>query len=100
MTSPEEPALKRPQFCEEAAERAERQLATLRQDFPGWDIVCVTDLAVPIWYAISRTPPTDRQRIAGVHETFIRSSAEELAKELAAQVELVHRTRAAHTFGP
>ncbi|GAA2875586.1 hypothetical protein GCM10010517_36500 [Streptosporangium fragile] len=98
MTFPNDPALWRPQFSEEAAELAERQLAALQQNFPGWDITCVADLSAPVWYAIRRTPLTARQKVAGVCETLMRSSAEELAQELTIQVELVHRTRAVNTF--
>ncbi|GAA3409571.1 hypothetical protein [Streptosporangium vulgare] len=98
MTSRENPALRGSQFSEEAAELAERRLAALRQAYPGWDIVCVTDLGVPIWYATLRATVTQRQRQAGVRETFMRFSPEDLASELSVQVERPHSARARHTF--
>lgn len=85
-------------FSAEAAELAERQLAQLQQDFPGWDITCVTDLGAPVWYARLRTPLTRKQKAAGVCATFMCFSADALAAVLAAQVELVHRARATHSF--
>ncbi|GAA4182585.1 hypothetical protein GCM10022252_08710 [Streptosporangium oxazolinicum] len=87
------------QFSDEAAQLAERQLKALQQEFPGWDITCVADLSTPVWYAVLRTAPTDRQKVAGVLAKLIRFSAEALATALATQVERVHRARAIHTFG-
>lgn len=98
MTSQEGPALRGPRFSEEAAELAERRLAALRQAYPAWEIVCVTDLSVPVWYATLRATVTQRQRQAGVREAFMRFSTEALASELSVQVEAPHRTRARHTF--
>ncbi|WP_436760079.1 hypothetical protein [Streptosporangium sp. V21-05] len=98
MTSQEGSVPRRPQFSEEEAELAERRLAALRQSYPGWEIVCVTDLSVPVWYATLRATVTQRRRQAGVRETFMRFSPEALASELSVQVERLHGTRARHTF--
>ncbi|MGJ6962249.1 hypothetical protein ACSDR0_10100 [Streptosporangium sp. G11] len=98
MTSQENPALRGPQFSEEAGELAERRLAALRQAYPGWEIVCVTDLSVPVWYATLPATVTQQQRQAGVRETFMRFSGEALASELPVQVERLHSARAWHTF--
>ncbi|WP_440101638.1 hypothetical protein [Streptosporangium sp. H16] len=98
MTSRENPALRGAQFSEEAAELAELRLAPLRRAYPGWEIVCVTDLSVPVWYAALRATVTQRQRQAGVRETFMRFSPEALASELSVQVEALHGTQTRHTF--
>ncbi|MER5643613.1 hypothetical protein [Streptosporangium sp. NPDC002524] len=86
------------QFSDEAAELAERQLGALRQAYPGWDITCVADLSAPVWHAGLRAPLTEKQKAAGVRESFMCFSAEALAAVLATQVERVHRGRAGHTF--
>ncbi|GHE42022.1 hypothetical protein GCM10017673_50280 [Streptosporangium violaceochromogenes] len=40
----------------------EAQRAALAEAFPAWRIICVTDLAVPLWYALyrdgTRGPPS------------------------------------------
>ncbi|WP_440069140.1 hypothetical protein [Streptosporangium sp. OZ121] len=98
MTSQEGPALRGPLFSEEAAELAERRLAALRQAYPGGEIVCVTGLGVPVWYATLRVTVTQRQGQAGVRETFMRFSTEALVSELSVQVEKPHGARARHIF--
>ncbi|MER5645674.1 hypothetical protein [Streptosporangium sp. NPDC002524] len=98
MTSQEGSALQKPRFSEEAAELAELRLAALRRAYPGWEIVCVTDLSVPVWYAALRATVTQRRRQAEVREKFMRFSAEALASELSVQVERLHSTRTRHTF--
>jgi hypothetical protein len=93
MTDSEIPALKGAQFSEAVMEEAVRRLAALKRDFPGWDIVCVADLAEPIWYGILRTPLTERQKAGGACQTLMRSSPEALASALFIQVDLVRRMR-------
>jgi hypothetical protein len=93
MTDPEMPALKGAQFSEAVMEETVRRLAALKQDFPGWDITCVADLAEPIWYGILRDPLTERQKTGGARPTFMRSSPEALASALSIQVELVRKLR-------
>lgn len=60
----------------------EAQRAALAEAFPDWEITCVTDLCIPLWFALYRPPLTPQQERDGFQPTMLRGSAEELQAEL------------------
>lgn len=73
-------------------QRAVRQLATLANTYPGWDIDRHRDeVGREWWAAVLRRPVTVEMRAAGVAATIRQPDAITLASTLAWQTAVVHR---------
>lgn len=68
----------------------EAQQAALAKAFPDWKITCVTDLSVPLWFALYRPSLTPQQERDGFQPTMLRGSAEDLQAELARRCRTRH----------
>ncbi|MFI6801560.1 hypothetical protein [Streptosporangium canum] len=74
--------------------RQDRQLAALRQTYPGWHIT--HDPFLDHWTAVRHAPLAPREKDGGVKYKITHPSPQALSSALAHQVELAHTYRPRH----